>query len=168
MLFALVLTQSFAAKDKPSCNARELSGQDCRLVVGSYKIRLLADTIARDDGTWHLVDAMPLKGEGIVWEKVTFEIKHATPVLQFWLWDQGQGETKVQALHWYVADARKGALKILEEGIVRRRRLKPNEDPNAKPTFIHDGWEPHALKILPHGKLEWTLGAAKRTLSLDH
>lgn len=164
---------------KSVCTARELRGQDCRVYSGTYHIRLLAETIARDDGTWHTVDPMPLKGEGVEWEKVTFTIEQGQPILQLWLWDKGVGEAQVQALRWHVADARQGALKILAEGVVRRRRLKvPEEipvDPNVpvannrpvekkKPVFLYDGWEKHSLKALKNGTFDWELGSQKKIL----
>ncbi len=119
--FLFVVALSWAA-DKTSCTARELKNQDCRLVIAAHQIRLLSDTIARDLGTAHVVDPMPLKGD---WEKMTFEITHGRPILQLWIWDNGKGEAPVQSLRWYTADARPGAIKVLAEGVVRRRRLKP-------------------------------------------
>ena len=64
---------------------------------GAYKLRLLTETIARDDGTWHTVDMMPLKGAGIDWERVRFDMFKDWPVLQLWIWDKGEGEAQVQA-----------------------------------------------------------------------
>lgn len=174
MVLALVLNFAYAKTSpasKLSCTARELRGEDCRLVSGTYQIRLLSETIARDDGTWHTVDPMPLAGADVTWQKITFEVQHGLPLLQLWLWDGGKGEAQVQALHWYVGDARKGALRILSEGVVRRRRLKPPEetaaDPKKTPTFLYDGWEKHSVKIMKNGKLDWQLGAQKKTLDPD-
>jgi hypothetical protein len=177
--FPAFAKKSAKASAKSICTARELIGQDCRVYSGSYQIRLLTDTIARDDGTWHTVDPMPLKGDGVTWEKVSFVIEHGQPVLQLWLWDKGIGETQVQALRWYVADARQGALKILSDGVVRRRRLKVLEenpaDPNVpvanvkpeekkKLSFLYDGWEKHSVKVLKNRTLEWELGSHKKIL----
>jgi hypothetical protein len=169
LVLALLLTHAFAA-GKSACTARELRGRDCRLAAGTYKIRLLSDTIARDDGTWHVVDPMPLKGDGVAWEKITFENQHGRPVLQMWLWDPGKGEAQVQSLHWFVADARPTALKIVADGVVRRRRMKPppeEGDAKKKPEFLYDGWEKHGLKILKDGKFEWQLGQEKKILDPD-
>lgn len=185
LLILLILSfPSFAKKvskvsAKSSCTLRELRGQDCRVHSGTYKIRLLAETIARDDGTWHTVDPMPLKGEGIAWEKVMFTMEHERPILQLWLWDKGVGEAQVQALRWFVADARHGSLKMLAEGVVRRRRLNvPEEipvDPNVpvakdkvveknKPVYLYDDLEKHSLKTLKNGTIEWELGSIKKIL----
>jgi len=177
---ALVFTQSLPAavpvKGKFVCTARELQRQDCRLTSGTYRIRLLSETIARNDGTWHTVDPMPLKGEGVQWEKVRFEIMNGWPILQLWLWDSGSGEAPVQSLRWYVTDAKRGELSILSEGIVRRRRLKPVEAEEAapaagasatskkNPSYIYDGWEKHSLKLLKDGSLAWLLRDEKKIL----
>ncbi len=169
ILFTLLIPTSFAAPAKLTCSERELRGQDCRLGSGTYKIRLLAATIARDDGTWHTVDAMPLTGEGIVWEKITFDYQHGLPMLQFWLWDVGTGQAQVQSLRWYVTDARKGALNTIAQGVVRRRRLKPAEDPtkNEKPVYLYDRWEKHSAQITKAGKIDWQLGSLKKTFDPD-
>lgn len=180
-VLALVFTHSFAvgaALAKSACSARELRGQDCRLTAGTYTVRLLNATVERDDGTWHTVDPMPLKGEGVTWEKVKFEVQHGIPLLQIWIWDAGKGQALVQDLHWFTTDARKGALKILAEGVVRRRRLKPQEEipvvPNPKkgakvpekkkPEFLYDGWEKHSAKISKNAHVDWELGPLKKNL----
>lgn len=152
-----------AVKARNSCTSRELSRQDCRLAQDTYDLRLLKDTVAWNDGTWHTVDDLPLKGEGIQWEKATFNFINGWPILQLWIWDAGVGENKVQSLHWYVADAERRRFTILAEGIVRKRRLK--SVPKAKPAeMIFDAMEPHALKPLKNGSLEWTLKTEKKLI----
>jgi hypothetical protein len=101
---------------------------------------------------------MPLKGD---WEKMHFEKMAGRPILQMWIWDQGSGETKVQSLHWYVAEVAKSKMQILAEGIVRRRHLR-SEKPG---DFIYDGFEKHELKANKQGKLEWRLGSQTRILN---
>lgn len=170
LAFAAALALAAPKANKDTCAKREIERRDCRLNAGTYNLRLTSETIARDDGTWHTVDPMPLKGEGVTWEKGVFEIHHGWPILQLWIWDTGSGEAKVQQLHWYVADAQKGELKILKEGIVRRRRMKPADPEDeaakkAKPEFIYDKWEKHSLKPRKDGKLEWNLNS--ETILLD-
>lgn len=149
---------ALAAPMKSVCPARDLARRDCRLKVANYNIRLLPETIAWNDGTWRTVDDMPLKGDGLTWEKATFEFINGWPILQLWIWDSGTGETSVQSLRWYVADAEKRHLTILAEGVVRRRRKSPEGK------FINDPMEPHALKPLKSGGLEWTLRGQKKTI----
>lgn len=146
-----------AGSDKTSCTTRELKRLDCRLSSGGHKMRLLPESIARDDGIWHTVDEMPLKGD---WEKMHFEKMNGRPILQMWIWDQGSGETKVQSLHWYVTEVGKAKMQILAEGIVRRRHLR-GEKPG---DFIYDGFEKHELKAGKQGNLEWKLGSQSKTL----
>ena len=159
LIFSLTLPLSLFAADKSICTARELQRQDCRLSIGTYKVRLTSETVVRDDGTWHIVDPMPLKGSGVTWQKIRFDMLKGWPVLQLWLWDSGQGEATVQALHWYVTDAERRQLSTLAEGVVSRRRAKENKK------YIQDAFDRHSLKVLKSGDLEWTLGKSKKTFS---
>src|SRR5205085_1479004 len=88
---------AFAA-DKPACTAKELERLDCHLHKGRYDVRVLPQTIAWNDGTWHTVDQMPLNGEAVAWEKMNLDILSGWPVLQLWIWDKGTHETEVQSL----------------------------------------------------------------------
>lgn len=160
VFMAPVLVFQAMAADKTSCKPRELRNRDCRLSLGQHHVRLLTDTIARDDGAAHVVDPMPLKGD---WEKVVFEISQNHPVLQLWIWDPGKGEAQVQSLHWFVGDARPGPVKFVADDVVRRRRLKPGEDEKKK-VYLYDGWEKHSLKVLKDGKYEWNLGTHKKII----
>ena len=156
-LLSLLFSCAFAVPPKLACGPKELKRLDCRLTVDTYNLRLSKDTVAWSDGTWHTVDDMPLKGEGVEWEKARFEFINHWPILQMWLWDAGVGENKVQSLHWYVADAEKRKLTIMAAGIVRKRRVV-----DGKP--IYDAMEPHALKALKNGSLEWTLKNEKKLI----
>jgi len=155
------------AADK--CADKELKRLDCRLTVDTYNLRLLKDTVAWDDGTWHTVDDMPLKGDGVTWERAEFAFINGWPILQLWLWDAGVGENKVQSLHWYVADAEKRHFTILASGVVRKRRphrapAVDGEAPKFLDKYTYDKMEPHALKPLKNGSLEWTLKADKKLI----
>ncbi|HMN67629.1 MAG TPA: hypothetical protein PKC28_03740 [Bdellovibrionales bacterium] len=154
-LLALLFSQVALgrAADKPACNARELKRRDCRLQVGAYMARLTSTTVARDSGTFRAVDDLPLKGEGVEWEKMVLHVEKGWPVLQFWIWDAGQGEPKVRNLHWYIADGTVQPMKILAEGVVRRRRDK-----------IYDAMETHGVKSLGPGRLEWNLRGERKIL----
>ena len=182
-----LLTNARANPEKLNCTAKEIARQDCRLMSGSYNIRLLAKTVAWNDGTWHTVDPMPLNGEAVAWERAHFQFMNGWPILQLWLWEKGTSETQVQSLRWYVADAEKRKFTILSEGVVRRRRTEgvepPPEEPvvipvkgakkapapvkkvvvNRGPVYIYDAWEPHGLKILKNGNLEWWISAQRKT-----
>lgn len=162
-----------ASSSKLTCGKEELRRQDCRLTMDTYNLRLLKDTVAWSDGTWHTVDDLPLKGEGLSWEKARFEFLNGWPILQIWIWDAGSGENKVQSLHWYVADAEKRKFTVLAEGIVRKRRphkvasvgdglsKTPASPP---PSFTYDRTVPHALRGLKNGSLEWTLDRDKKII----
>ena len=157
ILNALLVSVAFAVPSKLACAPKELKRQDCRLTTDTYNIRMLKDTVAWDDGTWHTVDDMPLKGEGVEWEKARFEFINHWPILQLWVWDAGVGENKVQSLHWYVADAEKRTFTVLAEGVVRRRRVADGKT-------IYDAMEPHVLKPLKNGSLEWSLRNEKKLI----
>lgn len=172
LIFALLFPHvSFAAKpaNKMTCTKRELERQDCRLQFGAHSVRLLSETIARDDGVERKVDQMPLKGEGIAWEKMRLDNFQGWPILQMWIWDKGEGEAQVQNLRWYVTDLTKGDLKILNEGVVCRRRQKPigpEGEPVAKdkpkPKYIVDAWEKHGLSLRKDGALDCHLRDEKK------
>jgi hypothetical protein len=160
-LLSFFLTHwAFAASLKPACSARELARQDCRLEVGKFNLRLLTKSIAWSNGTWHLVDELPLKGEASAWEKASFALMGRWPILQLWLWDKGEGEVQVQSLHWYVFSARERKLTLLNQGVVRRRR--PEAD---RHKFIYDSWETHSLTLLKNGQLQWQLSDQKKTFA---
>lgn len=161
LLLAMAFPLHAKSADKTVCTAREIRRQDCRLKIGERVLRLLPDTVAREDGVWHTVDQMPLKGD---WEKFRFEMMDGRPVLQMWLWDSGSGEPPVQALHWYVTEVNAPKMEILAEGVVRRRRVRAKEP---KIDFIYDAWEKHELKTRKGGGLEWQLGTQSKVLSKE-
>jgi hypothetical protein len=166
-----VLHAASGMKSKAACNSKEIKRQDCRLTVDTYNLRLLKDTVAWNDGTWRTVDDMPLKGEGVEWEKARFEFLNGWPIVQLWIWDAGTGENQVQSLHWFVADAEKRKFTVVATGVVRKRRPHKvavpegetaTKGPPAK--FTYDAMEPHALKPLKDGSLEWTLNRDKKII----
>lgn len=136
---------------KLTCTARELKAQDCHLFSGNYDLRLLKTTLAWNDGTWHTVDPLPLAGEGVEWEKAEFEFLGGRPIIQIWAWDKGVGESRVQSLHWFTADAEKRTLTLLAEGVVRKRTPREGKTP------LYDQMESHGIKVVKDG-LEWRLG----------
>lgn len=169
MIWLLALFISAAPSNADRCTKKELERQDCRLTVDTYNLRLLKDTVAWTDGTWRTVDDMPLKGDGVTWEKATFQFINGWPILQLWIWDAGHGENKVQSLHWFVTDAEKRKFTVIAQGVVRKRRPHRIEVPEGEPpkfgdTFSYDAMEPHALKPLKNGSLEWTLKKDKKLI----
>lgn len=170
LTFLMLFQFDFAAAstDKTSCHSRELKRQDCRLSLGAFRLRLLPDTIARDDGTWHTVDPMPLRGEGVAWERTSLDPMGGKKILQLWIWDKGIGETVVQSLRWYVLDVTQGEMKILSEEVVRRRRPKVVTAEEGKPAaevqYIYDAMEKHGLKALPDNSFERMIGNKKKIL----
>ncbi len=153
---------SWAKNFKHTCGAKEIERKDCVLSAGSYKLRLLAETVALNDGTWRSVDPMPLHGEGTIWHKVRFELMNGWPVLQLWIWDKPIGEAQVQSLRWFVASAENRKLSILASGVVRKRRQKESQVDKAE--FIYDGWESYGLKVLGPHRIEFTLAREKKIL----
>lgn len=163
VFFFIFSTAVWAKPSKLVCKRKELARQDCRLVYKGHELRLLSASIAWHDGVWHTVDEMPMKGDGVQWEKVKLEIFKDWPVLQLWLWGPGAGETKVQSLHWYVIGPSKQKLNRMAEGVVRKRRRKL-DSPEEKPVYTYDASEKHSLRALKGGNLEWTLGRNKKIL----
>ena len=184
VVFLHVVSAWAGDKTKSECSRKELERQDCRLMAANFNFRILNATVAGSDGSWHSVSPMPLSGEGVTWEKVRFDMMSQRPILQFWLWDKGGGESEVQSLHWYVADAEHQTLSVLAEGVVRKRRLKPPlvqevpppaaaakpsaTKPAPKPVYLYDAMEAHGVKASKDGALEWSLGSQKKRLEKGH
>lgn len=166
-MLSLVLSSLLwaAPPAKTSCTRKELARRDCVLRGRDYTLRLLEKTIAWNDGTWHTVDPLPLVGDGVVWEKVTFDFLNGHPIVQMWMWDTGveKQALPVQSLHWFVADAEKRAFTVLASSIVRKRHRKET-DPKAPPQYLYDAMEPHALRAGKGAHLEWSAGREKKTL----
>ena len=161
-LIALLSSPAWGAVNpfatKLVCTPRELAVQDCHLRSRPYDLRLLKTTLAWHDGTWHTVDPLPLAGEGVEWQKAEFAILAGRPILQLWIWDKGVGESRVQSLHWFTADAEKRTLTLLAEGIVRKRTPRGEKE---KP--LYDREDPHGLRL--EGKtLRWRLGNKTKDL----
>ncbi len=132
--------------------------KDCRLRVGSIAVRLLAESVVWNDGTWHTVDPIPLKDDTSDWERVRLDMLSGQPILQLWVWSKSKGELKLQTLHWFVTTSQNRKLNILAEGVVRRRRLSESSQ------FLYDAWEKHSLKVVASGQLEWRLNEQVKTL----
>jgi hypothetical protein len=163
LLLCGATTPAFTKGRKGSCPSRDLKRQDCRLQDESYNVRLLAETVAWFDGTWHTVEEMPLKGKQSSWEKARFEVHQGWPVLQLWLWDNGEGEGQVQSLHWLTVSLMDRKFTVLAQGIVRKRRPK-GDAPADKPSYLYDAWQPHSAKMLKNGTIEWELNGRKKNL----
>lgn len=163
LVFATVLWA--APKPKTTCTTKELARRDCVLRARDYTLRLLEKTIAWTDGTWHTVDPLPLIGDGVVWEKITFGFLNEHPIVQLWMWDKGPEKQTlpVQSLHWFVADAEKRKFTVLASSVVRRRHRKET-DPKAPPQYLYDAMEPHGLTAVKGGHLEWKSGRETKTL----
>jgi hypothetical protein len=161
---------------KMTCSHQEITRQDCTLKAGDDKLRLLPETVVWNNGIWHAVDTMPLRGEGTQWEKMRFDSFRGWPVLQLWIWGKISGEARIQSLNWYVMDWSGQKARILASGVVRKRRLKPaGAGHDQAPTvpvpsaYIYDDWEVHGLKVQKEGRIEWTLGREKKILErTDH
>lgn len=169
LVLAMFYPLTWAKANKSFCSSKELQRKDCRLVAAPFNLRLLDSTVAHDNGTWRMVDPLPLHGEGVQWEKIRFEFLAQRPILQLWLWDAGEGAAAVQSLHWIVADFNDRKMTVLDRGVVRKRRVKkvPADEAEVKPLkqpYIYDAWETHELKVLKNGELEWTLGRDKKNL----
>lgn len=165
---ALGLTggQVFAA-DKNTCTAKDLARRDCRLILGTVNVRLLPQSVAWYDGTWHTVEEMPLKDQQSDWEKVDLHTLGGRLILQMWIWDKGVETSKVQSQHWLVTELQNRKFKILADGTVRKRRPKAQDGLKAaEPVkFLYDSVIEHSLKPAKNGDLEWTLGIDKKTLT---
>ena len=138
---------SSALSDRSRCLVKDLTRQDCRLQIGKFKAQLSNKTVAWNDGVWQGVDAIPLSGEGLTWEKALLREMDGRWVLQMWIWDSGVGETKVQSLHWLVFDFAEQKMRLQLQRVVRRRH-----------GAILDPMERHGLKprLNKNKKVEWS------------
>lgn len=156
-----VAASSAGKNSRRGCLARDLARQDCELKDGGYTVRLLAETVTWNDGTWHTVEPLPLKDNQIAWEKMNFEILAGRPILQLWIWDKGDPQNQVQSLNWLTVDLSNRKFVLLAKGVVRKRRPKADSKPQS---YLYDGVLTHALKAQKSGELEWSLGNEKKIL----
>jgi hypothetical protein len=166
-ILIFMLSSSHAAEvAKSLCTAKDLARRDCRLSSAGTNVRLLPESLAWYDGTWHTVEPMPLKGQQSDWEKIEFQFLGGRPILQLWLWDKGTEVTGVQSLHWLTGELQKRKFKILAEGVVRKRRPKAKDALAAetKTQYLYDAFIEHSLKTSKNGDLDWSLGIDKKTL----
>ena len=152
----LISTLAWSAPAKLKCTRRELKAKDCHLQQPPYNVDLLEATVAWPDGTWRTVEGMPLKGEGVEWERVSFELHKGWPILQMRIWDKGVGEANVQSLHWFVLDLSDRRLKTLAEGVVRKRRATLLEKP-----------EDAGMKWLSGDRFEWHVGRQRKVIERE-
>lgn len=175
----LIAALAWSAPTKLKCTHRELKAKDCHLQSPPFQVNLLEATVSWNDGTWRTVEGMPLKGEGVEWELVGFELHDGWPILQMRIWDRGVGESNVQSLHWFVLDLSDRHLKTLAEGVVRKRHTPPpagedaavNADVKTKktnlPKTLLERPEDAGMKWLGKDRFEWHVGRQRKVIERE-
>jgi len=161
LLFGRAMTYASvpAAKSHTQCLAKELQRKDCELTLKPYKVQLSGLKITWSDGTWTSIGDAPMVEEKFQWEKVNFQNFEKRHILQFWIWDDGKGEAKVQSLHWVVMELKEKQLIPHIDKIVRKREVR-----ETKPvSYTYDSLTPHSLKKIKGG-LRWTVGRNAGTI----
>jgi hypothetical protein len=167
-LFAFLCTETLHAKSgRVSCNQRERLRRSCALQMGPLKVSLSPDRWHFDDNIKVGAFDLPLKGEGVDWEKVTLQSLGGRRFLQLWFWSTPQGEPGLETLTWFVIEI--SGLEAPErlQQVVRRRRkvlgttlAKLDSVTSAKIQYQYDPIEKHSLQ--PHGsRIRWAAGRQK-------
>jgi hypothetical protein len=161
VLFSLAISYATpaTAPAHTQCSSKELSRRDCEVTLKPYKAQLSRMKITWSDGTWTSIGDAPLSEEKNQWEKAKFEKIDQRYFVQFWIWDDGKGEAKVQSLHWVVLELKEKQLIPLLDKIVRKREVR-----DTKPTsYAYDKMISHNLKKAKSG-LQWSLGKDNGTI----
>jgi hypothetical protein len=137
---------------RTQCSQQELKRRDCSLTLAPYKVQLSHVKITWSDGTWTSIGDAPLSDEKFTWEKVNFQKMDGRFLLQFWIWDNGKGEAKVQSLHWVVLELKQKQLIAHLDQIVRKREVRGTEPVS----YTYDRMIPHSIKKNKDG-LQWTV-----------
>lgn len=147
------------AKPHSQCFAKELQRKDCELTIKPYRVQVSRVKVTWSDGTWTSIADAPLPDEKFQWEKVTLQKIDGRWILQFWIWDDGKGEAKVQSLHWVVVELKEKQLVASTDQIVRKRVVRATEPVS----YTYDREIPHSLKKIKGG-LQWTVGKNAGTI----
>jgi len=142
-----------ATKTKTLCTTLENKRRDCRLQLSSYDVQLSRVKITWSDGTWKNIADAPLPDENFQWDKVSFEKINDRWFLQFWIWDAGKGEAKVQSLHWIVGELKDKKFVAYVDEIVRKREVHATQPIS----YTYDRVVPHSLKKTK-AEVQWTVG----------
>jgi len=161
-LFSMALaiaSPKMVAKPHAQCSSKELARRDCELTLKPYKAQLSRLKVTWSDGTWTSIADAPLTEEKYQWDKVNFQKLNGRWFLQYWIWDDGKGEAKVQSLHWIVVELKDRRLIAHVDQIVRKREVRMTQPIS----YTYDRPLPHSLKKIK-GELRWTAGGNVGTL----
>lgn len=149
--------------EKGQCTKRELSLQDCELRIGKTKLNLFQGRWRFDDGLWLSVNDMPVAGELVQWDKISFEQHNNRRILQMWVWSKPTGEAEVQNLNWFVMELGEFESPKRVHEVVQRRRLGARvTDSTRKPAtqqaiYIYDPRDKTALQTTKT-QIKWSAG----------
>lgn len=152
-IFILWAASVGMASTGSQCLQRDLERKDCLLRLKPYNVQVSRVKVTWSDGTWTSIADAPLPDEKFQWEKVRLDQVAHRWLVQFWIWDSGQGQANVQSLHWVVAELSGHSLTIRLNQIVRRRHLKQG---TAK-SYTYDPWIAHSLKAKAN-VIYWSFG----------
>jgi hypothetical protein len=151
-----------AAKPSPphlQCSGKELKRRDCELSLKPYKTQLSSAKITWSDGTWTSIADAPLPGDKFDWEKVKIEKINNRYFIEYWIWDDGKGEAKIESLHWIVVELNERNALPQFDKIVRKREVRVTQPVS----YSYDKMIPHALKKSKAG-LQWSVGKEAGTI----
>jgi hypothetical protein len=141
------------SKNHAQCSAKELMRKDCSLSLGKYKVQISKVKITWNDGTWASIGDLPMPGDNVEWEKITFAKIGDRFLLQFWIWDPGNGQPKVQSLHWLVGELKDRLFTNKLNQLIRKREVLMT----TPVSYSYDRLVPHSLKETK-GTLKWQAG----------
>ena len=138
------------------CSTKELKLRDCVLTLKPYEILVSRVKVKWSDGTWRSIADAPMPDEKFEWEKLKVDKIAGRWILQFWIWNSGRGEAKVQSLHWVVAELNERKYLPLLDQVVRKRKVRAT----TPVAYGYDDLIPHQLKPMKN-EIEWSVGRHK-------
>lgn len=130
------------------CAVQDLRQKDCLLRLKNLKVRLSAQKILIDNGTWKTLRDLPLVGEGTEWQRVRLMELHRRPLIDLLIWEAPAGPLQFQKLQWFVFEIREAAAELKLKRAVKARSAGDVKVEDQPPKF--------GLKsITPAPSIEW-------------
>ena len=142
-----------AGKDVLKCSARNLKRFDCWMKSGPNVVQVTKNKILLSDGVGRAVEELPLE-KILEWQDVELKKYGSRLFLIMNVWDEGQGETKIQSRCWFVVE-----VLGLKTNVVLRK-LMQKRTPQEGGKYLMDKPEPIELKQVK-GQIHWRVGNEK-------
>lgn len=150
-----------------ACLPRELKLKSCTLktegLTKDIKLTLGPVKITWLHGAWRAIVDFPDHKNVVSWQEARLREINSRYFLELKVWKKIEGEVKIQALEWIVAEIKDKAFHTHLKQIVGKR--KPADDPAKPAEEISDAMLSPTLEKNAKGEIEWTAGKQKGILN---